>query len=160
MAKGFSKSLVSRWCAVWRINYVAGESFCCLESLFKIQGKTVYLDTSIALIWPYNHPNLVFPETQRQRPYLDTRAGLESADSDIFEQSGAGKVLAGLLGRSAPPGQQPAMCGGPASGGQADSSPPTPPPTTTHTDLQTWPRFNQTYFILDSQTPLTSSRIS
>ena len=85
VAKGFSKSLVSRWCAVWRINYVAGESFCCLESMFKIQGKTIYLDTSIALIWPFTHPSLVFPTTQRQRPYLDTRAGLEPGpDSDIF----------------------------------------------------------------------------
>ena len=139
VAKGFSKSLVSRWCAVWRINYVAGESFCCLESLFTIQGKTVYLDTSIALIWPFNQPNLVFPDTQRQRPYLDTRAGSETADSDIFEQSGARRVLAGMLGRSAPAAQQPAMYGVPASGGQAGCLPPSPPPTTTHTDLQTWP---------------------
>ena len=67
VAKGFSKSLVSRWCAVWRINYVAGESFCCLESLFTIQGKTVYLDTSIALIWPFNHPNLRLPRDTKTK---------------------------------------------------------------------------------------------
>ena len=44
-----------------------------------------------------------------------------------------------MLGRSAPAAQQPAMCGGPASGGQAGCLPPSPPPSTTHTDLQTWP---------------------
>ena len=135
VAKGFSKSLVSRWCGVWKINYVAGESFCCLESLFKIQGKTVYLDTSIALLWPFHHPSLVFPTTERQRPYLDTRAGLETGpESDIFEQSGAATVLAGMLGHPAPPAQQPAMSSGPAGGGQTDGFPPTPPPTnsTTH----------------------------
>ena len=75
VAKGFSQSLVSRWCGVWKICHISGESFCCLESLFEIQGKKVYMDSSISLLWPFHHPSLIFPPTSRQRPFLDTRAG-------------------------------------------------------------------------------------
>ena len=138
VAKGFSQSLVSRWCGIWQICHISGESFCCLESLFKIQGKTVYMDSSISLVWPFHHPSLVFPPTPRQRPYLDTRAG-------SGEQAGMGDVAildgtnmtSGV--RQPGPWPQAVPTSLPQAAGGGGALPPATTPATTLTDIHVWP---------------------
>ena len=124
VARGFSQSLVSRWCGIWQICHISGESFCCLESLFKIQGKTVYMDSSISLVWPFHHPSLIFPPTTRQRPYLDTRAGSgeQAGMGDVAILEGT-TVTSGIRQPSPEPQAVPTSLPSAAGGGRATEQP-------------------------------------
>ena len=81
----FSKSLVSRWSGPFEIDYVAGPAFCCVRSLFQINGKTIYLDSSIGLLWPYTQHSFFYPPTKMQHPYLDSKAGQQIEDDETFQ---------------------------------------------------------------------------
>ena len=136
VAKGFSQSLVSRWCGIWKICHISGESFCCLESLFTIQGKTVYMDSSISLLWPFHHPSLIFPPTSRQRPFLDTRAGsgdhASVGDVEILEVPSDGRQP-----DPCPQAEVPSNLPGPGAARGCRALPPTS--TTTLTAIRVWP---------------------